>query len=191
MARAPLLEDFDDVLTREDEPPSGPSADFLAGQAEGYAAGQAAAEADAGRLRAEIAQAFADMSFGYAEARRHVLTALQPLFAAVIDGFLPDLARAALVPQLRTLLMAAAEADGAQPVEIILHPSQIAAVAAALDGQGGVPLTLRGDPTLGPGQAFLATATQETALDLDAMRDAMRDVLAAISDDLQPRTEHG
>lgn len=193
MARAPFLEDFDEVLVRDEvaEAPSGPSADYLAGLAEGRAAGLAEAAAEEDRLRADLVRTFADMSFGYAEARRHVLTGLQPLFAAIVEGFLPDIAEAAMAPRLRALLQAAAETDGAAPVEIAVHPSQRGALEEALAGWHGMPVTIREDAGLGPGEAFLATATQETALDLDALRDAMQAALRALFDDLQPRTDHG
>jgi flagellar M-ring protein FliF len=156
MGRMPHLESFDPPPREVEELPLGPSPDYLEGHTAGAAAAREAIEAEQGLLTADIVQALADISFGYVEARTHVLASLHPLFGAVMGVLLPDLARAALVPHLRELLEAAAASDSALPVDILVNPVHAKTVAAALAGaQSIMPFTVRADPQLGPARPAL------------------------------------
>lgn len=191
MSRLPLLECFDQVGLPSDAVPQGPGADWLQGHATGWAEAEAAALARQDTLSDALSQSLADLIFSHAQARRHVLGGLQPLFETLIAQVLPALAQTSFAPQLLMSLSAAAERDSGGTVVICLHPAQIAAVEACLAIQPKDQVSLRADPSLSPGQARIATPQGETALDTERVLLAATEVLATLFDHTDIRRHHG
>ena len=181
MARLPLLESFD---AREGPIHEArellPSSDWIDGHAQGLADGQAEAAAAQTALSAEIVQTLADLAFGYAEARTHILQGLKPLFAAMINRILPGLAEAAFATQLIRMLQDVAERDSALPAELSVNPARIDGLTALLPFAVGAPVVLVADPAIGIDQAVLRSGRAETALDVGAIIAGMQAALGAI-----------
>lgn len=192
MGRSPLLESFDLAV-----PLFGPamapvpSPDWRDGHAQGFAEGRAQAGTEQAALSVEMAQTLSDMAFGYAEARAHVLTALGPLFAALIDHVLPGVTEAAHASDLVSLLNAAAKQDSAVPLELTVHPTRSAGLAALLPYAVGLPILLISDPTVGPDQAILRTGRGETMLDTGAVIIGAKAALAAIFETADQGVSYG
>ncbi|MGQ0564881.1 MAG: flagellar biosynthesis protein [Gemmobacter sp.] len=153
----------------------------LAAYEQGFTAGwddaTAAQASDQTRLGAEIARNLQDLSFTYHEARTHVLRGIEPLLTEMAARVLPDLARASLAPMIVETLRPLAEAVAETPVVLVVNPAARPAVAALIERNGGLPVSIETEPTLGEGQAFLRFGETETRIDLDR---AAADIAAAV-----------
>ena len=156
-----------------------PAADRAAIYEEGYRAGwddAAASEREAqAHVAADFARTLQDLSFGFHEARAHVLSSVAPLLRLITERLLPDLARARFAETLVAAAEPLFEAAADRPVEIVVAPANRAAVEALLSAHEDAPVTLTVEPSLAPGQAYLRGADSdgdngagETAVDLDA-----------------------
>lgn len=157
---------------------------------EGYRAGWddavAAAEQNQSQVTEDLAKSLADISFGFTEARTHVLNGLAPVLSAMAEKLLPEAAQAHFA---QTVLAAARQiAEGATdyPVELAVAPQSRAAVEQILPGDLPFAIEIVEDPLLGPGQAQMRAADIEKVLDLAAAETAIR---AAVSDFLTIQSE--
>jgi flagellar biosynthesis/type III secretory pathway protein FliH len=153
----------------------------LAAYDQGYTAGwddSAAAQADEqSRLNAELARNLQALSFTYHEARGHLLSAMAPLVQDMCTRLLPEIARDALAPVVLDALMPLAEDLADTPVTIVINPAARPAVESLLVTATGLPVTLREEPSLGEGQAWLQLGESETRVDLDR---AITRIIAAV-----------
>ena len=154
----------------------------LAAYEQGYTAGwddaAAAQSEDLTRLRNELGQSLQDMSFTYHEAHSHVLRTLEPLLRDMVATVLPALSRETLVPiMLEEMTPLAAELAG-QPVEIVTHPDNLALVGDLIRGRADFAVTIRGEPSLGRGQAHFRIGASERIVDLDGALATIRDAVA-------------
>lgn len=189
MARLALLESFDATPAADVEP--APTADWLAGHAAGLAEGRAAALAEQGMLRAEAAQALADLAFNFREAETVLLARLRPLFRAIADQAVPEILRETLGVALLEELDALAAADLAAGVVLRVAADDAAAVAELLQSVAGHAFVLQPDPRLPPGQVLIDAASGGTALDLARLRDDIAAAIAALSEETARSSEHG
>lgn len=162
----------------------------LAAYEQGHRAGWddaiAAQSADLTRLRTDLGQSLQDLSFTYREAQSHVLRSLEPLLRDMVSVVLPTVARQTLAPiLLEELKPLGAELAGV-PVEIVTHPDNLALVEDLVVSQAGFPVALRGEPTLGRGQAHFRIGPAERVVDLDG---AVAAIAAAVSDFFHIATE--
>lgn len=181
MPAALRLEDFDlpRAARAEDGPPP-PSPDYLAGHAAGLAEAAAAGAAEQAGLTDAALRILDDMAFTHAEARGLVMTALRPLFDAIASRLLPEAAHVVLGAHLVEGLAHAAAAAAEAPLVLHLHPDAADRLAPLLDDVAGLHLVLRPDAGLDPLQARWAAGEAETALDLGALVEEIRAILAAI-----------
>ena len=192
MGRVPVLECFD--LAQFPETAAGdaaPNPDWLDGHGVGLAEGRALALAEQAALSAEIAQSFADMAFGYVEARAHVLQGLKPLFGALISRVLPQLTEVAMASHLTSLLHDTATLDSALPMELSVHPGRIDALTALLPYAVGLPIMLVADPGIGVDQAVLLSGRAETSLDIGALITGVQVAFEAIFETTEERVNYG
>lgn len=143
----------------------------LAAYDQGYRAGWddavQAQMGDQAQISAELARNLKSLNLTFADARAHVLAAMEPLLADIAARLLPEMARDALGPIiLQSLIPLGAQAAQSQ-VEIIINPSARAALEALLAQGASPPVTLTLEPSLGDGQAFLRLGQTETRIDLD------------------------
>lgn len=161
--------------------PEGPSEDWLAGHAAGLAE---AAESDLHRRAvAEEAAltALADVAFTWAEARAGVLAALSPLFRALADRLVPELAGEAFALNVLDALDRAAAEDVPAAPALAVSAEDADHLGPILDR--AVPgLRLSVDPGLSSGQARIARDETETVLDTPALVAALRAILSAWGD---------
>ncbi len=187
MARLALLESFDTAA-----PEAGsPGADWQAGHAAGFDAGQAAGRAEASALSAETAQRIADLCFSYAEAEAKILARLRPLFRALADRIVPAVLHDTLGVALAEELDAAVVADLARPAVLRVPPEDHAAVDSALSALARKPFVLRADPALSRGQALIETPTQSTAFDCTRLAADVDAALAALCIEPARNPSHG
>ncbi|SHJ05709.1 hypothetical protein [Wenxinia saemankumensis] len=181
MTRHAFLEDFDPPPVPAgpvEEPPSGPSEDWLDGHAAGRAEALAEAEATHAALTADLVAALADLDFAGAEARRVVLDGLQPLFRELVGRFLPDAARATFAPRIAAELAEAAAQDTARPLRLHVAPGAAAEVEAARTALPAAALVIVPDPDLGPLEAVIVAGGAETGLDLGGLTDQLVEILS-------------
>lgn len=168
-----------------------PSADWLDGHNAGYSEGLAASEAEQEALSAALVQTFADMRFGYQEARNHMATSLRPLFESLITAFAPAFAKEMLAPHIAEQLASIAVASIDSPVTISVAPSQHDELLKSLALLTDLPFTLHGDPALRPNQAILNSTQGEIAVDLDSIIAQTQDILTALLDQTEREADHG
>ena len=190
--RAPLLERFDASGDRNDpQILIPPSADWSDGHTIGFAEGKAHAAAQQSALSSEIAQTFADMGFGHAEARAQLLQGLKPLFGALINRILPGLAETAFGTHVVSVLLGAAEQDSGAPLELSVHPARIDGLCALLPHAVGLPVMLIADPGMARDQALLQSGRSETLLDVGAILAGAQAALGAMYETTDERVNYG
>ena len=142
----------------------------LAAYEQGYAAGWddavSAQNAEVALLRADLGRNLGEMSLAYHDARRHVLGTLEPLLHEMVTKVLPAIAHQTLGQIILEQLRPAAETMSSAPITVTVAPANREAVEKLLTVQTGLPITVREEPMLGEGQAFLKLATSEIRVDL-------------------------
>lgn len=132
----------------------------------GWEDGGAQQDADEATRRALIEKQVEQLNFTYHDARGHVLKALRPLLAALLDTVVPAAVRALIVPlvveQLSPLAHAAAEA----PITLQIARGSRARFEAALAGQMLPPIDIIETDDLAEGQASFGFSAAETRVDL-------------------------
>ncbi len=148
---------------------------------EGFAAGLAEAatqfETDQLSLKAIVANEIADMSFGFTEARAHILSQITPLLQSILTVILPSVQSVSLKAMLLELVTDALAIDTNAPVRLTVHPDQERAMTDALAGVDHPNLVLHTDRNLKVHAAIATLCTGETSLDLDAALDLISGVL--------------
>jgi flagellar biosynthesis/type III secretory pathway protein FliH len=145
----------------------------LAAYEQGYAAGWddavAAETADVARLRADLGRNLTEMALTYRDARRHVLTALEPLLQEMVAKVLPAVAQQSLGRIILDELRPIAENLSSAPVVVRIAPCNRAAVEELLAASTELPLRVAEEPALGDGQAYLKVGQTEISVDLDGV----------------------
>ena len=162
----------------------------LAAFEEGYQAGWddsvKANGDDQARISADFAHTLQDLSFTYHEAKAHLTKAIEPLLREMVSKILPGTRAAALATTVVEVVRKEIEAATDVPVEIVVNPSQRAALEALLSADAPLPVTVSEETTLGDGQAFLRFGDTEHSVDLD---DAMTRIQEAVEGFLQLNEE--
>ena len=189
-----LLEDFGppggQPVSRDGEPPSPgglPEEERLAafekGYGEGYEDATRAADEERRRVGLALAGRLEDLSFTFHEARGAVLREVRELLAAVADGLVPEMARGAFGGALVEAIEAELESRAECPVAVSVAPDAVEVVAPLMPEVPGFPVSLRGDPDLGEGQAVIGFPDGEREFDTAAVVEraqaALRDWLEA------------
>lgn len=162
------------------------SADFeemrLQAFEKGYTAGWddavAAQDAEASRLRADLARNLQELSFTYHEARSHVLQAMEPLLRDMVAKVLPAIAQQTLAPVVMETLRPLAEEMAGAAITVVVNPASRTAVEALLTAEKTLPLTFVEEPTLNEGQVYLRMGDAESRIDLDGVIAAIGNAVA-------------
>lgn len=154
--------------------------DRLEAYEQGYRAGwedaAAALAEDQRKIRVDLAHSLQTLNFTFHEARAHVLQALAPLMQEMVTTLLPDLARTALPPLVVEQLMPLAEGLAETPLVLAVHAQDRDAIQTELDRLGTLPVTLREEASLAPGQVSIGRGLQEMQVDLNR---ALREITVA------------
>lgn len=161
----------------------------LPGYDAGFAAGEQAARAAQHHIDAALVQSLSDLAFGFEEARQQVLQGISPLFLALVDQLLPRIVDESFHARLAETLMDLATERSRTPVRLIVHPDQVAAVAALLPSVSGLEFDLHQDPEVGQHGALISQGTSEALLDLDDLIEDIRRTLSALFDQSDPSQE--
>lgn len=153
------------------------AADFeemrLAAFEKGYTAGWddavAAQDADGAKLRADLARNLEELSFTYAEARSHVLQAMEPLLRDMVAKVLPTIAQETLAPVVLETLRPLAEEMAGAAITVVVNPVNRHKVETMLSTGKTLPLTFVEEPSLGEGQVYLRMGDAESRIDLDGV----------------------
>ncbi|ARC90086.1 hypothetical protein [Rhodovulum sp. MB263] len=194
-----MLEDFSDQGACPQSEPDPPAIDAqeirLNAYEEGYRAGwddASAAEAEARtRIGADFEKTLQELSFGYHEARVHVLEALEPLLCVMVERVLPELARGGLARKVVEITREMAETEANRPLQVQVCPENREALEELVGDDPGLPLRIVDDPTLGPGQAVLRGSAAEREIDIDGMLAAIRGALNDFMTTEEEARRHG
>jgi len=194
-----FLEDFSDHEAGPQIDPEPPTIDAeeirLNAYEEGYRAGwddASAAEAAARtRIGADFEKTLQELSFGYHEARVHVLEALEPLLSVMVERVLPELARWGLAPKVVEIAREMAETEAGRPLQLQVCPENREALEELVGADPGLPLRIVDDPGLGPGQAVLRGGAAEREIDIDGMLAAIRSALNDFMTTEEEARRHG
>jgi len=187
----PLLEDFsltDDTVAEAFSGPPGsglgdaspPSTEAIeTSSLDGYEAGYQAGWDDAtraqteeqSRIGAEFARNLQDLGFTFQEARAHVMHALEPLLAGMVERILPRLISETIGQTIIEELMPLASAAADAPIEVVVSPASLPALDALLAGATSIPFSLVEEPTLAEGQVFLRSGKIERHIDFTSAVD--------------------
>lgn len=186
MARRLQLEIFD-AGTSTDGVVELTQAGFETAKLEAYERGYSAGwedcakghEDDLSQIRAELSQTLGDAGFTTLEARQAVLRALTPVFDAVTEVMVPELAQAGLAMRLRELLEEMARAVTQPRLTVRAAPVHVPMIEEIALSQPALTVTVEADAQYGPGHILLTHETAEVRLDLDAVADGIRAAIAA------------
>lgn len=157
---------------------------------EGYRAGWddavAAAQKQQSSVTDDLAKTLADISFGFNEARNHVLNSLAPVLTTMAEKLLPEAARAHFAETVLAAARDIAESASDQPVELAVAAESREAIERVFPDDLPFAIEIIEDPMLGPGQAQLRAADMEKVLDIAAAENAIRN---AVSDFLTIQSE--
>lgn len=180
MARPLELETFDlpDPARRPTDIRDAELTDLkLAAYEQGYGAGWndalKAQSDDVARLRGDLGRSLCEMELSYRDARRHVLTALEPLLRDMVGKVLPAVAKKTLAPLVIEQILPIAEELAATPVEIRTSPANRDLVEALVSRSVNLPLRIAAEATLTDGQAYLRLPGHEAKIDLDGVIEAI------------------
>ena len=155
---------------------------------DGYKAGWddavTAQEGDTRRISSDFAGNLANLSFTYEEALQGMLRDLRPLLEEMVSKVLPPLAQDSLGPRISELLLAAAQDGAKPPIEIVAAPEHAEMLERLCEETGTLRVSLKSEPTLGPGQVHLSFGTREHELNLDRLLSDISDAVATFFDAL-------
>ncbi len=167
----------------------------LAGFDQGFKAGwddcEAAQKDSALTARAEVLRHLQEMSFGYHEAHGHLLSALRPVFAALTDLILPEIARRTLGPRVLETLLPLAQARLDAPVRLHVHPDSRLTLEEFLAGATCPPFETVETEGLAPGAVILAAGETEVLVDTEGVASAISDIVASHFEPSQEKKGHG
>lgn len=140
---------------------------------QGYKAGwddaAAAQSEEQSRVAADFARNLQELSFTYHEARSQILKSLKPLFKEMVSKVLPGLAQNNLAQSIVDEVMSVANAQTEAGIEIVISPTNHAALEQLLAAQNAVDITIIDEPSMAEGLAYLRFADTEKQIDLDSV----------------------
>ena len=141
----------------------------LSGYEAGYKAGWddavRAEREDQARIDAEFSRNLQEMGFTFQEARAHVMNALEPLLAGMVEKVLPDLVTQTLGQSIVEELLHLASDVTDAPIDVVVNPSCRAVLEPMIKSATSVPFSLIEEPSLADGQVYLRAGQRERHLD--------------------------
>lgn len=172
MSNLAFLEQFDSQNITSD--PAGRRGGFE----EGFAAGVEAEKNRQGALHSDLIEKFVDISFGYAEAKRELLSALTPFIQTLSNQLLPALKDNLLQARIMETLEKAAREDLSEPIRIACAQSQVETLENVIPEQSANSFRISAEAGLSDTEILIGTAHTETALDVDS---ALKDIQSILS----------
>lgn len=202
-----FLEDFGASIAKEGKEKPSPPPDPVngrevelervraAGYETGYRAGwddaTDAMTEDSDRVKADFARSLEDLSFTFQEARSHVLTTLEPVFAAIFEKLVPSIAPEALASVIAAELMPLSEEAADTPIQVLVSPKSAEALSALLEDTSSVPFKLVEQDTLPEGQVYLRSGQMEKRIDLMGAVEELKAAVQSIYEVNEKVSDHG
>jgi flagellar assembly protein FliH len=161
----------------------------------GYQAGwddAARAQSDqVGRVTAELGQNLQEMSFTYHEALAKFTAAFEPVMQQILDKLLPELHRASLSAHIIEQIGMLSKEAGGIPVEITVAPANVDKVKEMAGAALSDPFVVKGERSLGEGQAFVRFGSAERQIDLDTVVSGVSTAMSAFFHEIKSEAENG
>lgn len=186
MPKALHLEDFTPTelppMAREQNE-SMTEAQRLSAFEQGYQAGwddaMSSASEDNQRITSDLESQLKDLSFGFHEARMHVLTGVSDLVRTVISNLVPRIGAEILPDLVAESLRDLMEEAASQPIILRISSQNRQAIEQALPADPGFPITIEESADFAPGQVAFIMGQSERQLDLDACFERIQEDVAA------------
>lgn len=146
---------------------------------------------DNARALADVAQHLQDLSFTYHEAYGKIALALKPLLTQFVTKLMPDILEQSLHAQILHEVTALLEAQAGEAIELAVAPASLEPIKALLTEQLQTPFNIVAEPTLTNGQVYVRVGHAEREINLDGVRAATAEAVAAFFDHAQVETDHG
>lgn len=142
---------------------------FEAGYQAGWDDATKAQSDDKDKLTAELGQNLLDMSFTYHEALSKLTASLEPAMQKMVGKLLPEIVQHTLGTHILEQVQAMLNDQLKQPVEIVVNPKNISSVEQVIGSNLVEPFQIKGEISLGEGQAFIHVGKGERQVDLDTV----------------------
>ncbi len=164
---------------------------FEAGYQAGWDDAVRAQSDQVGRVTAELGQNLQEMSFTYHEALAKFTAAFEPVMQQILDKLLPELQRASLGAHIIEQIGMISKEAGGIPVEITVAPANIGKVKEMAGEALSDPFVVKGERSLGEGQAFVRFGTAERQIDLDTVISGVSTAMSAFFHEIKSEAENG
>lgn len=189
MTIAHLLEDFGINTSAQ---PAGPAISetaleetrlesFENGYSAGWEDAVSAKDQEATNISATLATSLQDLSFTYHEAQNQLIESLDPMFKVLTSAVLPDAMAASFGHHMVEHLTDMAKDQTDQGMNIVVAAGEGAAVRALLSENFTVPVSVKEEEHLEPGQAYLQVGSAERELNSGALLESVRDSIDAFT----------
>lgn len=194
---APML--FPDFAARDvtagPEPRADDDAARKAAFETGYQAGWddclAREDAQKSAVSESLSLALRDVEFTRQDLRMLIETGLQETLSVVLSALLPRIAQDALSQWVEEAAAAVSDAASSVEVRIAVAPGEAETIAALLPAGTFPNARVVPEPALFPGQAQISAKTEERAVDVSGLSDALLGVLRQEARSAPETREHG
>lgn len=148
-------------------------------------------EDDANRITHDLEKNLQQISFSYHEAHTMILNSLKPFLQEVVGKILPEIALSNFSSYLMLQFEKAAAGAMAHEAEIIVCPDNIEPLSRILEHEKFRNVSLKADPMLGEGQAYLRYQQSELQVDLDGVLAEIRGSIEGFFQKPEPESTKG
>ncbi|MFK7761921.1 MAG: ABC transporter ATP-binding protein [Roseobacter sp.] len=142
---------------------------FEAGYQAGWDDATKAQSDERDKVTAELSQNLLDMSFTYHEALSKLTASLEPAMQKMVGKLLPEIAQHTLGTHILEQVQSMMSGQLKQPIEIVVNPKNISSVEQSIGSNLIEPFEVKGEASLGDGQAFVRIGNDECQVDLDTI----------------------
>lgn len=161
--------------------PAKPDPEYLRGYAAGLAEANANVDVAKARAISDVSTAINDISFGFAEARQHLLEALTPILHEIVGVVVPTILKESFGAHLfdEFTNKTSQALDGPIVIEVAQDVADELnqAVLAGTESQ----FEIHSNPSLDEGTALIKTKQTEVLLDLNSISHQLHDALLGLS----------
>ncbi|MFW8633951.1 ABC transporter ATP-binding protein [Cribrihabitans pelagius] len=199
MTIAHLLEDFaidtapvqPEPTISEEEVEEQRLASFEKGYSAGWDDAVTAKDQESTRISTELASSLEDLQFTYHEAQSQLLDSLDPIFKVLTSAVLPDAMAASFGHHIVDQLSDMARGRAGEPMQIAVAPGEANAVRNLLPESFAVPVKVREDAMLSPGQAYLRAGEAEREINCNALIDSIHESIEAFTYHAKEDSQYG
>lgn len=161
----------------------------------GYSAGWddaiAAQAEDQTRIVGALGRNLEDISFSYHEAYVDLLASVEPVFRCLVEVVLPHVAASTIGPLIVEQLTNVTREQMSGPVTLIVPAGAGSALQPVLTREVSMPVVLKEDSSLDPGQAFLRVDTSEFEFNRKDLLGKISDIVDTFFFHSQEDAKHG